>query len=140
MLLAGCNDVAHTDGYADLHDDNATEHYVLRQVIEYDPLNPTGIDIISHFDEFSSLSFTIYYQDGKISYAEFDNGDLPYMPVSFDVPSGKFPCTYDAGAYPPVLRLSNGDVLAKMIYNEPVFEFSLDYNKISYKYTFKAEK
>ncbi len=139
-LFASCNEVAHTDTYSDLHDDNATEHFVLHQVIEYDPLNPTGINLFPYFTEFQTLSLVIYYEDGEIKYAEFDNGELPYLPVAFNVPEGKIPITYDSGTYPPVLRLASGEVLAKMIYNEPVFEFSLDYYKISYKYSFKAVK
>ncbi len=139
-LSFGCARVSHGGADVALHDDNATERYALRQVLEMDPLNPTGIDIYSHFKEFATLSMSIYYENGDIAYVEFDNGDLPYSPLPFDVPSGKISCKYDNGAIPPVLRLSTGEVLAEMIHNEPVLVFSLDYNKISYKYTFKAVK
>ena len=139
-LSFGCVKVIHGGIDIAQHDDNATEHYILRQVLEMDPLNPTGIDIYSHFKEFATLSMSIYYEDGKIAYVEFDNGDIPYNPLSFVVPSGKISCSYDNGSIPPVIRLSTGEVLAQMIQNEPVIAFSLDYNKIKYKYTFKAVK
>lgn len=139
-LLSGCVKVTHGGIDIAQHDDNATEHFVLRQVLQMDPLNPTGIDIYPYFKEFASLSLSLYFENGKIAYAEFDNGELPYNPLPFSFPSGKIACTYDNSCIPPVLRLSTGEVLAQMIQNEPVIAFSLDYNKISYKYTFKTVK
>ena len=140
-LLAGCVEVSHGGTYIDQHDDNAVETFVIRQVLEFDPMNPTGIDIQPYFEElFSGITLTIYYENGKIAYAEFSNGSLPFSPVDYKLPEGKVACTYDDGCYPPVLRLADGNVLAKMVYYEPVFEFSLDFKNISYKYTFKAAK
>lgn len=123
-----------------LHEDNAIENYVINQVLEYDPMNPTGIDISKYVDEFSSITLTIYYEDGKMSAVEFNHGTLPYNPLAGQLPSGKVSCTYDSTVYPAVIKLSDGTVLAEMIYNEPVVKFSLDYSKISYQYSFKAAK
>jgi len=139
LLLAGCQYTFHDkDTYSNQHDDNAVETFALKSVLEYDPFNPTGIDVTKEFEEFETLRLTIYYENGSIANVKFDNGDIPFSPVPFALPEGKVPCTYDNGAYPPVLRLSTGEAFVQMINNEPVFLFSLDYNMIKYEYKFKA--
>lgn len=139
-MLFGCTEFGKDCAAVQLHDDNAVEHYVLNKALEIDPFNPTGVDISPYFSEFSSIKLNIYYEGGKIAAAEFEHGALPYNPLTCALPQGKVSCSYDASVYPAVLRLESGDVLCQMVYNEPVFNFSLDYNKISYKYTFKAVK
>lgn len=139
-LLFGCSEIVKECPDVNLHEDNAIEQYVLNKAYEIDPANPEGIDISSYFSEFASVKLNIYYEDGKIAAAEFEHGALPYNPLTCALPQGKVSCSYDASVYPAVLRLESGDVLCQMVYNEPVFNFSLDYNKISYKYTFKAVK
>jgi len=139
MLLASCQYAYHkNDTYSKQHDDNAVEVFALSSVREYDPFNPTGVEIAGEFEEFETLRLTVYYENGSIANVEFDNGDIPFSPVSFALPEGKVSCTYDDGTYPPVLRLGTGEALVKMVNNEPVFTFSLDYNKIRYEYKFKA--
>ena len=44
-----------------------TINYGLRQVLEYDPMNINGIDVVDKFDFFSTLRFTIEVHDGKMT-------------------------------------------------------------------------
>lgn len=57
-----------------------TINYGLRQVLQYDPMNINGIDVVDKFDFFSTLRFTIEVHDGKMTHLEFSNGEVPFSP------------------------------------------------------------
>ena len=57
-------------------------NYALREVLEIDPVNVNGIDVMPYFDFFNDFRFVIHYRDGKISSCEMSNGDVPFSPPS----------------------------------------------------------
>ena len=75
-----------------------TINYGLRQVLEYDPMNINGIDVVDKFDFFSTLRFTIEVHDGKMTHLEFSNGEVPFSPFAFEVPDGVVECEFDTDA------------------------------------------
>ena len=56
-------------------------NYELRQVLQYDPMNIDGIDIVSKLDFFKTLRFTLHYENGKITKVKFNNGSVPFSPL-----------------------------------------------------------
>ena len=113
-------------------------NYELRAVLEKDPVNINGIDVYPFFDFFKSLRFTINVRDGKMTSLIFDNGDIPFSPFSFTVPSGTVACEFDDSVSPNVLRLKDSkDVIATFRNGELYIPFVLDCEEITYEFRFK---
>ena len=123
------------------YDDNATIQWHLREVLQYDPININGINLIEEFDFFSTLGFTIYRTDGKFTEIEFDNGNIPFYPFNFTIPEGKVACELNTDVSPYELRLKDtGDVVAYFSNGEFYIPFVLDCVELSYKYRFGEVK
>lgn len=113
-------------------------NYALRKVLEKDPVNVNGIDVYPYFDFFKSLRFTIHVREGKMSSIEFSNGDIPFSPFGFDIPSGDAECWFDTENVPNALRLkSTGEAVAYFKGGEFYIPFQLDCKDINYEFTFK---
>ncbi|MDR0509745.1 MAG: hypothetical protein LBH06_01460 [Rikenellaceae bacterium] len=113
--------------------------YGLRQVMQYDPMNIDGINIVDKFDFFGTLRLTIHYAGGKISAVTFSNGNIPFAPVDFTVPTEKTEAFLDTDVLPNVIRLKeSGKAIATYLRGEFIITFRLDSPLVSYKYTFKS--
>ncbi len=137
LPLSGCGD-SYTNKMTD--DDPADYDivYGLRQVVQYDPMNINGINIVSKFDFFSTYRLTLHYTDRKISAVTYSDGDVPFSPYDFTVPDGQVPAYLDMDVSPYALRLTaTGDVIAYFVNGEFSVTFQLDSPQLSYKYTFK---
>lgn len=136
--LSGCN----TDDRVKMSDDYPVDgdiNYGIRQVMQYDEVNINGIDVASKFPFFETLRLTIHYTDSKISGVTFSNGEVPFSPYNFEVPSGKVDCYLDTDALPNELRITGTDhVIAYYQNGEFSVPFKLDCPSLDYKYTFKS--
>ena len=88
IAFAGCEDINRTVMSSDSPSDYDI-HYGLFHVYQYDEVNINGIDLASKFDFFNTFRLTLHYTDNKISAVTFDNGDVPFLPYSYEIPSGK---------------------------------------------------
>jgi hypothetical protein len=138
FALSGCKEDDRTKmNQSDLTDYDVT--YGLRQVMQYDPMNIDGINIIDKFDFFGTFRLVIHYTGGKISAVTFSNGDIPFSPVDFVVPTGTTEAYLDTDALPNVIRLrQNGEAIATFTKGEFNITFRLDSPLLSYRYTFKS--
>ncbi len=115
--------------------------YCLKSVKQYDPVNVGGIDVYKYFDFFKSLTFTIHFVDEKVSSINFENGSIPFLPYTFNVPSGDIDCYLETSITPYELRIkSNDDVIAYYLRGEFYIPFQLDCEEISYEYRFSSVK
>lgn len=144
MAISGCVKVS-TDWKADLHPGTYEINYGLSKVVEIDPVNVSGIDVMPYFDFFDGYRMKLSIVDGKISNVEFIAGDVPFSAYEFPVPSGKAACYFDNSTLPNVIRLQNGGtpspsdpVVATLYKGEFYVEFHLDFEDISYRYYFKS--
>ena len=110
--------------------------YGLREFMQYSPKNPSGTNLIPYYDFFGSFALKLYVVDGKISFLEITNGDIPCDQFGFELPSGKVPCVFDEKVVPNALRLTTGETIAIFQNGELVFPFVLDCKDLSYKMTF----
>ncbi|MDS1032831.1 hypothetical protein RDV77_09450 [Porphyromonadaceae sp. NP-X] len=117
-------------------------NYELRQVLQYDPMNIDGIDIVSKLDFFKTLRFTLHYENGKITKVKFNNGSVPFSPFNFTTTNEfEVECELDYDVFPNELRVRNTDhVIAYFENGEFVMPFQLECGSLSYKYTFKNIK
>ncbi|MCM1502672.1 MAG: hypothetical protein NC115_08430 [Bacteroidales bacterium] len=112
--------------------------YTLRQVLEYDPVNVNGIDVCPYFDFFSTLRFTIQVRDGKMSYLQYTDGDIPFSPFSFGTGDGFVECRLDMDVLPYALKLvETGETVAYFRNGEFYIPFQLDCKDLSYEYRFR---
>lgn len=112
--------------------------YGIRQVMQYDPMNINGIDVAGKFDFFSTLKLTIHITDSKITAMTYTNGDVPFSPYDFEIPTGRFDCVLDTEVLPNVLRIKGtNNVIAIYKKGEFIVPFQLDSKALSYEYTFK---
>lgn len=144
MAISGCVSVS-TEWEADLHPGNYEINYGLNKVLEIDPVNVSGIDVRPYFDFFDNYRMKLSVEDSKISYVEFEMGDVPFSAYGFTLPTGKTACYFDNSVLPNVLRLQNGSsrsatdpVIATLNKGEFFVEFQLDYQDITYRYYFKT--
>lgn len=136
LLVPSCEQVS-TEMDPDYPSDYDID-YSLREVLEKDPVNINGIDIYPYFDFFSTLRFTIHVKDGKMSTLEFNNGDIPFSPFSFEIPAGEVECYYDSQVSPNALKLKSNDaVVAYFKSGELYIPFKLDCKEIDYEYRFR---
>jgi len=139
MLLNGC-DVDRTTADP-AYDGNGEITYTIREILQYDPVNINGIDLIEEFDFFSTFGFTLHRTDSKFTAVEIVPGDVPFSPYSFDIPSGKNDCYLATDTVPYELRLKDGDkVVAYFKNGEFYIPFQLDCIELSYQYKFKEVK
>lgn len=113
-------------------------NYKLRQVLQYDPMNINGINIVNKLDFFPSLKLTLYYKDGKLTNLSYDNGEVPFSPFNFEAEQ-KFEaeCELDYEALPNELRIKGTNkVVAYFRNGEFSMPFKLDCELLDYKYTF----
>jgi hypothetical protein len=136
IALGACNDPSNkmTDDYPNDYD----LVYGLRQVMQYDPVNVDGVNLVDKLDFFSTLRFTIHYEGGKVVGATFSNGDVPFSAFGFAVPEGRFECRLDTDVIPNALVMSDGKTIAQFTNGEFSMPFQLDHSTVSYKYTFKG--
>lgn len=136
--LGSCGDTPNemTDNYPTDYD----VVYGLRQVLQYDPMNIDGINIVDKLGFFSSLRFTIHFEESKVAGVTFSNGEVPFSAFGFAVPEGRFDCVLDTDVIPNVLRTTDGKTIAQFTNGEFSIPFRLDHSTVSYKYTFKSVK
>jgi hypothetical protein len=135
--LLSCEDEVSNKMSSD-YPQNGTVTYGLRQVLQYDPMNINGIDISKKMDFFSTVRFTLYYENGKLAKLKYVNGDVPFSPFQFDAVStveGECELNYDV--LPNELRMKGTDkVIAYYQDGEFIMPFQLDCASLRYKYTF----
>lgn len=112
--------------------------YVLREFMQYSPKNPSGTNLIPFYDFFGGFALKLYVVDGKISFLEITNGDIPCDQYGFDLPSGKVACYFDDVAVPNALKLQSGETIAVYQGGEFIYPFVLDCQDLSYKMTFSV--
>ena len=123
------------------YDDNATIEWKLRQVMQVDPININGINLVDEFDFFSTFGFKLYREDGKFTALEFNNGEVPFDPFTFNMPQGKVACYLATEVVPHELRLKEtDDVVAYFKNGEFYIPFQLDCVELSYQYKFGEVK
>ncbi len=117
---------------------NSDITYKLRQVLQYDPMNINGIDVSKKLDFFSTVRFTLHYNEGKITKITYTNGDVPFSPFNFEADSElEVDCVLNYDVNPNELRiLDTNKVIAYYQNGEFIMPFQLDCSSISYKYTF----
>ena len=134
--LTGCEGVS--DRMSSDYPSSYDIKYGIRQVLQYDPMNINGIDVAEKFDFFGTLRFTIHVKDNRMASLEFSNGDVPFSPYAFEIPSGEVECYLDTEALPNELRIKGTDnVVAYFQNGEFSVPFQLDCEELNYKYTFK---
>lgn len=115
--------------------------YDLLKVLQIDPINPDGINIVSKLNFLSTYKMTLFYENGTLVAAQFDKGDCPFSPVRFDIPEGKFEVYFDDSSSPYVMREKATDkILATFIRGQFYMPFQLDSANINYEFWFKAAK
>lgn len=138
-VFVSCDDVSNK--MSEDYPSDYTIRYGLRQVLQYDPMNINGIDVVDKFDFFSTLRFTIQVRGGKMVCLEFSNGKVPFSPFSFELPQGEVECVFDSEVFPNELRIKGTDhVIAYFQDGEFSIPFQLDSKQLNYKYTFKEIK
>jgi len=112
--------------------------YKLRQVLQYDPMSISGIDVSKKLDYFSTVRFTVHYNQGKLTKVTYTNGVVPFSPFNFEADSQlEADCVLDFNVVPNELRiLDTKKVIAYYQNGEFIMPFQLDCSSISYKYTF----
>ncbi|HCB89821.1 MAG TPA: hypothetical protein DEP71_11140 [Porphyromonadaceae bacterium] len=138
LALASCEDDSRTKMLSDYHSDFDI-NYGLFHVYQYDEVNINGIDLASKFDFFNTFRLTLHYTDNEISAVTFDNGDVPFSPYSYEIPSGKVDAYLNTNVLPNELRLTDSEkVIAYYVNGEFSIPFKLDCPSLDYKYTFKS--
>jgi hypothetical protein len=113
--------------------------YGIRQVMQYDEVNINGIDLATKLPFFETFKLIIHYTDNKISAVTLSNGDIPFSPYNFDIPSGKTACYLDTNVLPNELRITGtNNVIAYFQNGEFSVPFKLNCSALDYKYTFKS--
>jgi hypothetical protein len=113
--------------------------YGIRQVMQYDEVNINGIDLAAKLPFFETFKLTISYTDSKISAVTLSNGDVPFSPYDFDIPTGKTACYLDTDVLPHELRIAGtNNVIAYFQNGEFSIPFRLKCQALDYKYTFKS--
>ncbi len=135
--LSGCEDDL-SNKMTDDYPQNYDITYELRQVLQYDPMHISGIDISKKLDFFKTVKFTLHYNDSKLTRLTYSNGNVPFSPFSFEGnPDVEADCELDYSVSPNELRVSGTDkVIAYYQNGEFIMPFQLDCSSISYKYTF----
>lgn len=138
FMLSACVEVVPQNTVAETPNIGDYEYtYTLHRVLEIDPLNTTGIDLLPHLDWFKSFSVKVYVEDGQYVACEIDNGGVPFSPYTFPIPSGKVQCSLDTDHLPWTLRLSTGEAVATYKQGQFCIPFQLDCADIRYEYWFK---
>jgi len=139
--LSGCVEVyGDSDHYLLDKDHNGTFDYTftLQKVLEKDPVNVNGIDILGELEGFETISLKVYYVDDKISALEFTEGSVPFTAYEYSLPQGKVDCYLDYSCYPNAVKLSSDkSVIVYYKQGQFFFPFQLDCGEISYEYWFK---
>ncbi|MDD4778069.1 MAG: hypothetical protein PHV53_07250 [Fermentimonas sp.] len=137
VALTGCKDNTSNQMSDEFKTDYDIE-YGIRQVLQYDPMNISGINLANKVDFFKTLRFTLQYRGGKLSKVIYSNGDVPFSPFNFETESEfEAECELDYNAAPNELRIKGTDkVIAYYQNGEFTMPFQLDCSSINYKYTF----
>lgn len=139
VLFLGCEeDIVNqmSDNYPQTYDID----YEIRQVMQYDPVNITGLNISNKLSLFETIRFSLHYEGGKLTHFTYSNGDAPFSPFSFEFDEGtELACELDYDVMPNELRIKGTDnVIAYFQNGEFTMPFQLDCSSVSYKYTFKS--
>lgn len=138
IALAGCVKVDQSGMTPDEDRPDGTTTYVLSKVLEKDPSNPNGIDILDEVDFFSSYRLLLTREKGKYVAVEFQQ-DLPFSTYKFAMPSGKKECYYETEHIPFSLRLKDtDDVVITYYQGNFIVDFQLGCQEISYEFQFKS--
>lgn len=137
LSLVGCEEEISNQMSTDFPQNYDVE-YEIRQVMQYDPMNINGLDISDKVPFFSTIRFTLHYNEGKITHLTYTNGEVPFSPFGFDAePQIEAECELDYDVMPNELRIKGTDnVVAYFQNGEFIMPFQLDCSTISYKYTF----
>lgn len=139
ILLFGCETDRTTADPA--YDENTEITYTIREILQFDPININGIDLIDEFDFFSTFGFTLYRTEGKFTSLEIIPGDVPFSAYDFELPAGKVDCYLATDTVPYELRLKDSDnVVAYFKNGEFYVPFQLDCVELSYQYRFREVK
>ena len=112
--------------------------YGIRQVMQYDEVNINGIDLAAKLAFFETFRLTIHYTNSRISAVTFSNGEIPFSPYNFEIPTGKSDCYLDTDVLPNELRVvGTNNVIAYFQDGEFSIPFKLDCPALGYKYTLK---
>lgn len=112
--------------------------YRLDKVLLCSPENAAGVNIINKFDFFASMRMTLSVSPTQTTLL-FDNGDIPFYPLSEALPEGEILCELDASVSPNVLRIQDSDtVIATFEKDGFTISFQLDCKSLTYKYKFKS--
>lgn len=139
LSFASCERVAPSD--SQLKPDESlpdrTTTFALSSVLEKDPMNTAGVEVVDKLKFFSTYRMLLTYTDGEISDIEFQQ-ELPFSTYSFDIPTGKQACYYDTSRVPFTIRLkSTDDVVATYSVGEFLVSFNLGCEEVSYEFHFK---
>lgn len=138
LAFASCEDDSRTKISSDYPSDFDI-NYGLFHVYQYDEVNVNGIDLASKFDFFETFRLTLHYTDDRISAVTFDNGEVPFSPYSYEIPTGRADAYLNTDVLPNELRLTESDILiAYYVNGEFSIPFKLDCPLLDYKYTFKS--
>jgi hypothetical protein len=137
VFILGCEEEISNQMSVDFPQNYDIE-YEIRQVMQYDPMNINGIDVSEKLAFFSTIRFTLHYNEGKITNLTYSNGEAPFSPFGFDAESQiEAECELDTDVMPNELRIKGTDnVVAYFRNGEFTMPFQLDCNSISYRYTF----
>ena len=141
FTLSGCENADRLKMDSDYLSGDYEINYGIRQVMQYDEVNINGVDLAAKFPFFETLKFTIHYTDSKITGVTFSNGEVPFSPYDFEIPSGKVNCYLETNVLPNELRIAGTNhVIAYFQKGEFTVPFKLDCPSLDYKYTFKSVK
>lgn len=142
VAVSSCVKIDHSDEFMAPDSDamlapDHVDNLCLYKVLEYDPMNTAGIDIVDELDFFSSYRFKIYYQDLKVCAVEIIS-ELPFSTYGFPIPAGKQEAYYNTTSVPYTIRLKNTDqVVATYLQGQFCISWQLGCEEISYKLYFK---
>ncbi|MBQ6577405.1 MAG: hypothetical protein IJL91_06625 [Bacteroidales bacterium] len=112
--------------------------FVLNKVMQYDPINVNGIDLLPETDFYNGLSLKLYFEQGKIAALEITEGEIPYTAYKFALPRGKVSCYFDRNIYPNAIRRSDTkDIIACYKRGQFFVPYQLDCSTVKYEYWFK---
>lgn len=140
LAFASCkDDPANTGGPEPTPEEprDTRVEYSIRQVLQFDPETPKGVDFAPAFDFFDDVRLTLWLHGSDITHFEWVPGDVPFSPFDFDVPTGKVECVLDKETEPFEIRIKATDELFAVVEaGELVIDFVLDNPAVNYKYKF----
>lgn len=117
-------------------DPNETIVYTLNSVLQIDPINASGIDLLKHMDIFDGYTFSIYRENAKVVAVEITE-NIPFE-VYAQPFEGKVAAYFDTERLPWTIRNKETDqVIATYLKGELYVGFQLGCQEVSYELRFK---